>query len=118
MIRNKELKSIIKGIQEKKGRKIRVVNLKKIEDTICSFLVICEGGSPTQVAAIADSVEEIARKDAKIKPVFVDGLSNSVWVVMDYSDIIVHIFLPEERAFYDLDNLWEDGKSEEIPDID
>ena len=118
MIRSKEIKSIIKGIQEKKGRRIRVVNLKKIEDTICNFLVICEGGSPNQVTAIADSVEEVARKEAKIKPVFIDGLANGVWVVMDYSDIIVHIFLPEERAFYDLDTLWEDGKAEDIPDLD
>ena len=116
MIRNKEVKSIIKGIQEKKGRRIRVVDLRKIGDTICNFMVICEGGSPNQVSAIADSVEEIARKECRTKPVFVDGLSNSVWVAMDYSDIVVHIFLPEERAFYDLDNLWEDGKTEDIED--
>lgn len=114
MIRNKEVKSIVKGIDEKKGRKIRVIDLRKIEDTICNFLVICEGGSPNQVCAIADSVEEIARKEAGIKPINIDGQKNGVWVAMDYSDIMVHIFLPEERAFYDLDNLWEDGKVYEV----
>ncbi|MCQ2096037.1 MAG: ribosome silencing factor [Bacteroidaceae bacterium] len=114
MIRNKEIKSIIKGIEDKKGRRIRVIDLRKIEDTICSFLVICEGGSPNQVRAIADSVEEVARKEASIKPVNVNGLSNGIWVAMDYSDIIVHIFLPEDRAFYDLDHLWEDGKVYDI----
>ncbi|MCQ2077955.1 MAG: ribosome silencing factor [Bacteroidaceae bacterium] len=118
MIRNKEIKSIIHGIQEKKGRNIRVVDLRKIEDTICNFLVICEGGSPNQVSAIADSVEDIARKEVSIKPVFVDGLTNSFWVAMDYSDIVVHVFLPEERAFYDLDHLWEDGKVYDVPDLD
>lgn len=118
MIRNKDIQSIVKGIQEKKGRRIRVVDLRKIDESICNFMVVCEGNSPNQVAAISDSVEECARKERKLKPGFIDGLSNGVWVVMDYYDIIVHIFLPEERAFYDIENLWEDGKIEEIADED
>lgn len=114
MVRNKEVTTIIKGIEEKKGRNIKVIDLRKIDDTICNFMVICEGGSPNQVCAIADSVEEFARKLTGIKPVMVDGLRNGLWVAMDYTDIVVHIFLPEERQFYDLDNLWEDGKSYEV----
>ena len=113
---NKALQSIIKGIQEKKGRNIKVIDLHSVEDRLCDFLVICEGGSPTQVSAIAGSVEDVARKEGKIKPQLVDGLRNSVWVAMDYTDVIVHIFLPEERAFYDIDNLWEDAKAIEIED--
>lgn len=104
---NKEIESIVKGIEEKKGQNIRVMDLRKIEERICDYLVICEGGSPTQVSAIADSVEDIARKEGGIKPQFVDGLHNAMWVVMDYHDIVVHIFLPEMREFYGLEEIWE-----------
>ena len=103
---NKEINSIVKGIEEKKGQNIRVIDLRGIEERICDYLVICDGGSPTQVAAIADSVEDIARKECDLKPQFVDGLHNALWVVMDYHDIIVHVFVPEMREFYGLEEIW------------
>ena len=107
--------SCIAGIQEKKGRKIRVVNLEGIDDTITKYLVI---GSPSQVAAITESVREFARKQANARPSAVDGTRNNLWVALDYIDVVVHIFVPDAREFYDVDNLWEDAEITDIPDID
>lgn len=104
------IEKIVKGMMEKKARDIVVADLTYIEDTICKAFVICTAGSPAQVAAIADSVGETARKEAGSKPTAVSGLRNSVWVAMDYSDVMVHIFLPDERDFYDLEHLWADAR--------
>lgn len=112
------IKTIIKEIQEKKGHDIVVADLTGIGDTICNHLVICQGNSPVQIEAIAESVGEFARVHAHAKPTAVDGLRNAQWVVMDYSDVIVHIFLPEPHDFYDLEHLWADARLTEIPDID
>ena len=115
MTASKQLvKSIIEGIQEKKGHNIRVADLTGIDDTICKYLVICEGNSPTQVQAIEDSVWDKAYEQTGEKPRSIDGLRNSLWVAMDYTDVVVHIFVPEARVFYDIDNLWEDAAIEEI----
>lgn len=107
---NKLVESIVKGIQEKKGGNIVVADLRGIEGTICDYFVICEGNSPTQVDAIADSVEETARIEAGEKPAKIAGLANAQWVAMDYSDVIVHIFLPDVREYYNIEDLWEDAK--------
>ncbi len=112
------INAIIEGIQEKKGHKIVVVDLSKIYDTLTNYLIVCEGNSPTQVAAITDSVREFARKNAGQKPTATDGTLNNLWVAMDYSEVAVHIFVPDAREYYDLEGLWEDAKIEEIPDLD
>ena len=114
----KLVKSIIEGIQDKKGHGIRVADLTQIEDTICKYLVIAEGNSPSQVKAIEDSVWDKVFEQTGEKPRTIDGLRNSLWVAMDYTDVVVHVFLPEAREFYDIDHLWEDAETEEIPDLD
>ena len=114
----KLVNQIIEGIQEKKGQKIVVADLTEIEDTICNYFVICQGNSPSQVSVIADSVWDFAQQRADEKPIAIDGLQNAQWVAMDYSDVLVHIFLPEMREFYNLENLWADAKLTHIPDID
>ncbi|MDO4158972.1 MAG: ribosome silencing factor [Prevotellaceae bacterium] len=114
----KLVKSITKGIQEKKGSKITIADLSGIEGTICHYFVICQGNSPAQVEAITDSIHEQARIDAGEKPVHVAGLTNAQWVAMDYTDVMVHIFLPETREYYNLENLWQDAKLTSIPDLD
>ena len=81
-------------------------------------MVICDANSPSHVSAIYDSVREFTIKKAGEKPNAVDGLRNCLWVAMDYADVIVHIFLPDTRTFYDIDHLWEDAEVQEIPDID
>jgi ribosome-associated protein len=112
------VKSITKGIQEKKGQHIVIADLSHIDGAIANYFVICQGNSPTQVEAIAESVGEICRKEAGEKPVNVNGLGNNQWVAIDYVDVLVHIFMPETREFYDLENLWEDAKLTELPDVD
>ncbi|MBQ7451926.1 MAG: ribosome silencing factor [Prevotella sp.] len=110
--------TIVNGIQEKKGHNISVIDMQGMEGVICQAFVVCEGGSPSQVSAICDSVEEMMRKEHKEKPTRIAGLENSIWVAMDYVDIIVHIFLPDARDFYSLESLWQDAPTIEIPDIE
>ena len=114
----KLLRYITKGIQEKKGRAIVVADLGKIDGTICRYFVICEGNSPMQVEAITDSVEETVRVDTGEKPVRIAGKENATWVAMDYTDAMVHIFVPDARSYYNLEALWEDAQTERIPDLD
>lgn len=114
----KLIQQITEGIQDKKGKKIVIADLTKIDDTICSYFVICQGNSPSQVTAIVESVKDFARKGAHVKPYSIDGLRNAEWVAMDYSDVLVHVFLPEARDFYNLETLWADAKLTSIPDLD
>lgn len=109
---------IIEGIQEKKGRDITVVDLSAIDGAICKAFVICEGGSPQQVEAIAESVGDMMREKLHEKPAGVAGLENAQWVAIDFVDVLVHIFLPDVRDFYDLEHLWDDAPSELIPNLD
>ncbi len=110
--------AIIKGLQDKKGRNITVADLTGIEDTICKAFVVCTGGSPSQVQALAQSVGETTRDKAGQRPMAVAGMRNAQWVAMDYSDVMVHIFLPDVREFYDLEHLWADANLTELPDLD
>lgn len=113
----KLVKNVIKGIQDKKGSGIVVADLSHIDGTICKYFVICQGNSPQQVEAIAGSVGDYVRETTGEKPVNCVGLGNAVWVAMDYVDVLVHIFVPETRQYYDLEHLWEDAKLEKVPDI-
>ena len=112
------LESIISGIQEKKGKNITTIELKGIPGVICDYFVICEGNTPTQVAAIAESVEHIVKVNIQESPIRVQGQQLAEWIGIDYGDIIVHIFVPELRSYYNIDNLWSDAKSEKIPNED
>lgn len=117
--KEKELiEQIVEAIQEKKGKGITVVDMLGLGNSICDYFVICQGNSPTQVAAITDSIEDMARIGCKRKPFAIDGLRNAQWVAMDYGDVLVHVFLPDTRAFYDIEHLWADAKITEIPDLD
>ncbi|MDR3251326.1 MAG: ribosome silencing factor [Tannerella sp.] len=109
--------AIVKGLQEKKGHNIVLVDLREISGAICQYMIICEGNNPIQVSALTDFTRDAVNSELKEKPVFVDGLRNAQWVVLDYGTVIVHIFLPKIRSFYRLENLWEDSKMTLIPDI-
>ena len=88
------------------------------EATICQYFIICQGNSPTQVEAITESVGDMVREQLHEKPAHVVGLENAQWVAMDYTDVLVHIFLPDVREYYDLEHLWEDAPLTRIPDLD
>jgi ribosome-associated protein len=112
------VKRIAEGIQEKKGKDIVVADLTDTDNSVCKYFVICEGNTPTQVAAIADSVNDYVRIHMGVKPTVVEGLRNARWVAMDYSDVLVHIFVPEDRTFYNLENLWADARLNLIPNLE
>ena len=109
---------IVKGLQEKKGRNIVTIDLRNTPGAICQFMVICEGNNPNQLAALSDTVWEFVNKELKEKPLSIDGMRNSRWIGLDYGTVIVHIFLPELRTFYRLENLWEDSLITKIPNLD
>lgn len=111
------IESIIEGIQERKGESITVVDLTGIEDTVCRYFVICQGGTPNQTLAIEDSIRETVRIKENRKPDYVEGARYAHWIAMDYGDVMVHIFIPELRNFYDLEHLWADAVTEQIPDL-
>lgn len=111
-------KTIIEGIQERKGRKITIVDMGNIEAAATSTFIIAEGTSKMQVAAIADSVREYVLEHAGTKPFNYDGYENSEWIVIDYGSILVHIFIPEDRSRYNLEDLWADAVITEVPDLD
>ena len=116
--KNELVEAVVTGLQDKKGRDIVVADLTEITDAICRYFVICSGGSPQQVQALAHSVGETCREKAATKPLAVSGLNNASWVAMDYADVIVHIFLPEPRRFYDIEHLWADADLQSIPNLD
>lgn len=119
MIQTEQLvDAVVEGLQDKKGHRITTVNLTQIEDTICQYFVICTAGSPSQAQALWRSVDDKVRKAGGGHPSSVVGTQHNLWVAMDYGDVMVHIFLPEEREFYDLERLWEDAELTELEDLD
>jgi ribosome-associated protein len=109
------INSILKGIFEKNGKNVIKIDLRKLENRITDYFVICHAASTTQVSAICDSVDDAVRK-AGIKPLHIEGLDNSFWVLLDYGEVVVHIFLEEYRNFYNLESLWSDAAIEAIED--
>ena len=110
------IKSIIKGIFEKKGLDVLKIDLRKLENRIADYFIICHGSSTTQVDSISSSVGDHTRKEAGEKPLHVEGLENCFWVLLDYGNVIVHVFQEEYRNFYNLESLWADAVIEKLAD--
>ena len=113
----KLMDTIIEGIRNRKGQRIVTIDLKKIKEAPVEMMIICEGQSNTQVAAIADEVDDFVRTSTHVHPLSVAGKENAEWVAMDYGTIFVHIRQREHRALYDIEHLWADGKIKELEDI-
>ena len=105
---------IVSAIREKKGQKISLLDLRSLNNSLCDFFIICHGTSTTQVAAIADSISEITQKVLNDKPKRIEGKTQSEWILIDFVDVIVHVFLEEKREHYALEELWADAKIEQI----
>ncbi|MDN3644470.1 ribosome silencing factor [Lutimonas halocynthiae] len=101
---------IIKGIEEVKGDNISIIDLREIENTVCDYFILCDGNSNTQVSAIAASIQKTVSKSLKDKPWHVEGESNAEWILLDYVNVAVHVFQKHVRTFYNLEELWGDGK--------
>ncbi|MGL5889701.1 MAG: ribosome silencing factor [Bacteroidia bacterium] len=101
--------AVVNSILEKKGERVVCLDLRHIENAVCSFFIICEGNSDTQVEAIGDSVEFNVKKQTGQRPYRSEGWENALWVLIDYIDVVVHVFERETRAFYNLERLWADA---------
>lgn len=103
-------KIIVKGMEDKKASDIVIMDLREVKNSMTDFFVVCSGTSNTQVEAIADAIEEEVIKTNKEKPWRTEGKNNNQWVLMDYFNVVVHIFLKDQRDFYGIEELWGDAK--------
>lgn len=110
--------AIVDAIYDKKGKKIVVIDLENVESSPAPSMIVCQARSSSQVAAIADNVAEEVRKKLGIRPYATDGYRNAQWIIIDYGSVMVHVFQPETREFYRLEELWNDGITTELPDLD
>lgn len=109
------MENVVKCMDSKKAVGIKVLDISEIT-TMADYFVICQGNSNTQMKAIADEVEE-KLSEAGVNPIGREGMSTAYWILMDYSDVIVHIFSNESREFYSIENLWADAKDVDISSI-
>ena len=110
--------AVIEAIRNRKGTKITKIDFCGLETAPAREFIICQGNSTSQVSSIADNIREEVREHHGIKPYNYDGYTNSEWIVIDYGDTLVHVFVPEARRRYNLEELWSDAVITEIPDID
>ena len=108
---------IIDSISDIKGKNIVLLNLKNIDDAPAEYFIVCEGDSTTQVRAIAHNIEKRLKAERRLNAPHVEGTQHAKWICMDYFDVIVHIFHPETRRFYDLEELWSDAEKIEYHNL-
>lgn len=107
--------AVIEGMQERKATDIVVLDLKKVKNAVADYFVICTGNSDTQLDAISDSVEEMVHKKLKQGPWHKEGKQNKEWILIDYVDVVVHVFKKEKRDFFGLEDLWGDAQLIQVP---
>ncbi len=112
------LEQVIASMQDKKAKDIVSIDLSKIENSITNYFVICNGTSTTQVDSIYDNIIDNVNENLNIKPFHKEGYENSEWILIDYFDIVVHIFIGDTRKFYKLEELWADGVLKEYENVD
>lgn len=110
---SKILKVIVSAIQDKKGEKVVSLDLRKIPEAVSDFFIVCEATSTVQVKAIADWVEEKVKRECGELPYKHEGHTAGQWVLIDFVNVVVHVFLSETRKFYRLEEMWGDGEAEE-----
>ena len=104
------LDAAIKGLDDVKGHDIKIIDLSTIENAMSAFFVIAHGNSQTQVSALASSVEKVVKESIGEKPMSVQGLRNGEWAILDYFDVVVHVFHKDVRSRYALEELWGDAE--------
>jgi ribosome-associated protein len=110
------LDAIVFGMQEVKAKEINILDLRNLQNAMSDYFVICHGTSNTQVQAIAGSIEKETKKQCADEPWHMEGTKNAKWILMDYVNVVVHIFDEEARNFYGLEDLWADAPVEQIKD--
>ncbi len=110
------LEAVLEGIFDKSGENVVKMDMRKLEHSVCDYFIICQAQSGTQVDSIAESVLGKVRAVANERPLHKEGLDNCFWVLLDYSNVIVHIFTDEYRELYNLEGLWADAEIDSIKD--
>lgn len=105
---------VVEGIQKKKGHDIAVLDLSQIDNAICRYFIVCHGDSNIQVTAIAESVEENVKASLHESVLHREGYHNAQWILLDYGDVVVHVFQKPYREFYNLEALWADAERNDI----
>ena len=100
---------VVQALLEKKGEDVAIIDLTKINHVYFDKFIVCTGTSKTHVETLCDYVQEVTKREAGVLPAFVEGITNGEWVLLDYFDVMVHVFLPEAREFYQLEKLWSDA---------
>lgn len=108
---------VVKGMQEKKASDIVILDLRDVKNAIADFFVICSGNSDTQLDAIADSIDQQVSKELQQNPWHQEGKNTKEWMLMDYVDVVAHIFKKDKRQFYSLEELWGDAKIESVENV-
>lgn len=110
---SKLFKSILNGLFEKKAEEVISLDLRKIPESVADFFVVCQATTPTQIKAIADSIEHSVKEATGELPYRQEGFQHAKWVLIDYVNVVVHIMQPETRAFYQLEEMWSDAPAME-----
>lgn len=109
--------TIVEGMQENKAQDITILDLRNVDGSVTDFFVICTGESSTQIDGISSSVVRFTRKELKERPWHTEGKGASHWVLMDYVNVVAHVFYKKEREHYDLEDLWSDAERKDIPNL-
>ncbi len=110
--------SVVLGMQEKKAHNITIIDLRKLKEAVADYFIICSANSDTQVDSIHDSIDEIVFKNEKLHPWRTEGENQKEWIIVDYGDVVAHIFRKDKRPFYNLEELWGDGVITKIENLD
>ncbi len=111
-------KIAIKAIQDKVGQDITLIDFEGIKGSLFDYYVICTANSPSHADSLAENIRKKVKEEIGLKPTKEEGLQNCQWVLLDYFDVIVHIFLPETREFYNIESMWKDVKQTHFDNID
>ena len=112
LVNSKKLSNIIaKSMKDKKSKEVSIINLEKIKNSICDYFVICSGNSDIQIDSIAENIEKKVYENTNEKPWKKEGEFNKEWLILDFVNVVAHIFLKEKRYHYNLDKLWGDGNN-------
>ena len=108
------ISNIVYGIENVKGLDVSILDLRDIENTVCRYFVVCTGSSNTHVSAIVSAIKKTVSKELKEKPFHTEGNENSEWVLIDYINVVVHVFQKQIIEYYNIEELWGDAKTTKV----
>ncbi len=108
------ISNIVDGIENVKGLDVSILDLRDIENTVCRYFVVCTGSSNTHVSAIVSAIKKTVSKELKEKPFHTEGNENAEWVLIDYINVVVHVFQKQIREYYNIEELWGDAKTTKV----